>query len=200
MRRDSPLLPWHMWGNQIRFDLAAQGIATPRPIYSGQLLRVSYKRPTTWSFWFAAELLQIDEIIDQYVVVLIDVITGVGRSSVSTLQPLPGTNPHLTAQSFVKFAWLDTGAPAADQRLMRWTTRGTAWPTDDFAEVANPGSSTWNVDWLAAQDIQVQVRAFQSVGAAKSIIVNGFVAPRTHIRPDWFGQANQFRGDETGGT
>lgn len=188
----NPAAPWHMWGNQIELDVPGASPATVPEVVSSQLLKVQYRRPETWSFWFAAQPAEL-EVGAPSMILLIDLIIGVGRTHMNTMDQRPSTVfTAADVQAFVKMRWV--GGAAITHPPVRWTTRGYALSMDDTdATLAQP------VDWFPAQDIQVYARAFNTqTGQPKRVTVWGFVAPRTHVRPDWFVEA--FRGGETGGT
>lgn len=183
--------PWHMWGNsvQLRSDTGVAGGNTA----ASQLLRINYKRPETWSFFFAAELLNAaTPAPNMNVVVLIDLIAGVGRSNFDTFQQ----GNILTVPAFVRFDFLFT-PPFGPGPFRKYTTRGSGPLVDD-----NIATSAPVIDWIPAQDIQVQVRARVSgpLGSLADVSVYGAFAPRSHVRPEWFTRVGQFTGGERDGT
>jgi hypothetical protein len=186
--------PWHMWGNTVRLtsNVDINGGNTA----SGQLLKISYKRPETWSFFFGAELLDGNTPNPQMdVVVLVDLIAGVGRTNYVTQAP----GNILAAPGFVRFNFVLVPPFVAGVDNRKYTTVGSGPPLDDATPLVRPV-----IEWLPAQDIQAQVRVRASGGAGSfaTVAVTGWVAPRTHIRPDWFrdGAQRQFLGGETDGT
>jgi hypothetical protein len=197
------LPPWHLWGNTVvlKETIASAGDAQ---VSSSQLLKVSYNRPETWSFFAGASIVGGTP-VGMVVRVSIDLILGVGRSMFDTkaAQPIP---PGQVLQGFCVFAWnLAPGVePTQTPNNVRFASVGRSVVRD--ANTDGPGSPALvqDVPWFTAQDIQAQ--ATMSVAAAGSgnvqVEVSAFVAPRSHVRPDWFapgGFGERFRGGETGG-
>jgi len=191
----NPIAPWHMWGSSQSVQIpasAASGI-----LGSTQLLRVNYKRPETWSFFFAARLsgAVVTAIPDDVTVeVAIDVIAGVGRSIFDTSGRLLAGWPR-----FVSFFW-DLPAPTNFSQIApKWTTVGSRVLLND-----TDATDTIRPEWIVAEQLQASARVIVispgGTSPAFQADITGFVAPRTHVRPDWFAEQNMFRGNETGGT
>jgi hypothetical protein len=187
--------PWHMWGNTARLELQSTpnfgGMATK------QLVKINYKRPETWSFFFGARVINAASggaVLGVHVA--FDIIIGVGRTMFSTTPNAPpGVNAlGTTVPAFVRFRF-DVGIPIVPLlNQPKWTTTGQPPVMDD----STPLVLTPPVEWLPAQDIQCTVRAgLQNVGTA-TVEVTSWFAPRSHVRPDWFNE--QFLGGETNGT
>jgi hypothetical protein len=181
------LPPWHMWGSSIVVRLE-QGGSRGTEV---QLVRVNYKRPETWSFFFGARILD-GSIIAGASSVFIDyeVVLGVGRTLFTAIGAiLPGVG-------FCSFAWqIGAGANPA-QTNPKWTTRVFTPPLNDFAAA----TTIQSLDEIPAQDIQIKANVSAPLGAADFRVVElcAWVAPRAHLRPDWF--ERNYLGSELGGT
>lgn len=195
----SAMPPWHLWGNSVLLS-ASSGVGTSGRT-SQQLFRVNYKRPETWSFFFGAQIVSgAPETTvgpgNVAVEVGIKVITGIGRTTFEA-----GQLPSPAASGLVTFQWLITPGQIVARAPKKWTTAGNGAPDlrDDV-----PGSSI-PVEWISGQDLQASVELIVTgtFGQNVGVQVTGFVAPRSHVRPDWFrdhDEAMRFRGDEYGGT
>jgi len=200
------LAPWHMWGTSAVVTVPNIGLAIAPS--TQQLARINYKRPETWSFLFAAELLQAPTVLVNLVVLVeFELIVGIGRSvlKISSNDDVSAPTGNVN-QGFVRFAWVIPGggvpAPAAQ---LKWTTVATTPPLDET--LATPVQQT--LDSFPAQDIQVSARV-RAVSASEALAdpvtilnIHAYFAPRSHVRPDWFRDgpdALSFRGGETDGT
>lgn len=183
----NPLAPWHMWGTtkQLSLNNAVN--------VSGQLSKINYKRPDTWSFFFGARLLDVqssEPVVQVFVV--FDVIIGVGRSSFSTVPP---NGEVAIASGFApfRFAVPTPFTPSFSHSKFRTTGRGVN--LDDLTDPSPPF-----IEWLPAQDIQCFARGRVFPSGTARVEVTSYFAPRSHIRPDWLSEGDQFNGGETGGT
>jgi hypothetical protein len=192
-----PLAPWHMWGDSVL--LTSEVDVNGGNTASGQLIRINYGRPETWSFFFAAEL--VDGFTgnpNMDVAVLIDVITGVGRTSFDT----QAAGNVLAAPGFARFMFRFAGPFApTPETVKKYTSVGSGPALDDtLAPAVFP-----SIDRLVAEDIQVRARVRSSGGPGDFAKVNitAFFAPRSHVRPEWWSDKDdhgRFRGNEQGGT
>lgn len=186
------LAPWHMWGATQVVRLTP--VAGDNVQASLQLLRVNYKRPETWSFFFGASLYGAGTLSDALTVrVAIDVITGVGRSVFNTENQFLAGFPQ-----FVTFFWNLAGGQNLTNVARKWTTTGSRVHLDD-----TDATDTVRPEWIVAEQLQAKARIFvvaETTEPELKVEVTGFVAPRTHVRPEWFDDNNMFRGQETGGT
>jgi hypothetical protein len=149
---------------------------------STQLVRVSYKRPETWRFMVAAEIVASNLGIGSVANVFIDwqLTIGVGRSQItipkwiSMIMPLNGTS--------------------ADLR-QTWCNSATLPPLDP----TTPDPTPRICDSLVAQDIQLT--AVANLASLVPVIVglklDAYFAPNAHVRPDWYKGA--FNGQELNG-
>jgi hypothetical protein len=168
----SAMTPWHMWGTTETILVPTNGPAFPPLTVSGQLAKVSYGRPDTWSFLMAADIIGGPAVTGGGTIAVdFDVTAGVGRSST-------------TLVSFMRFAWVIPPAVPVTGRGMKWSSVGrTPIPEEDAAV---PASRL--VELFPAEDIQVQVRVNvgMTIGSDVRVAVSAYFAPRTHARPDWF--------------
>jgi hypothetical protein len=68
-----------MWGSSIRLGVETNGFTIGQ--IGGQIARVNYRRPETWSFWLAARLLEGTTVpVNTTLDVDIIIIAGVGRA------------------------------------------------------------------------------------------------------------------------
>lgn len=202
---NAALPPWHMWGNSQRVRITTQGFGAGR-VVTHQLLKVAYKRPETWHWLFHTVLFEgptPGTPQEAGFRVDFDVTLGHGRSVVK----LP---------SFETFSrhWADipptpaSRTPPLNQPI--WST--SAFAPQRRATVFTPYPPEFDrlnqVDQLVAQDIQVEVRIDCGFGAGTNfpatfeLEVSAFLAPKTHVRPDWFqdGEPQRvFAGEEIAG-
>jgi hypothetical protein len=194
------LPPWHMWGNSETFGPMGAFSPDSVPILGRQLVRVSYKRPETWRWVFAARLIEAPSAgaLGTYEMTIdFDVTIGLGRSSV-------------TLPNFDRLKWTWTGTGNAPVGYPLWSTRTLSPPTEySFVDGAPVADQTGReIDDLVAQDIQVSCRVQfvaldEPEGGQATLEVSGYFAPKTHIRPDWLQLdvpvESQFPGGEVGG-
>jgi hypothetical protein len=206
-RAGNPMPPWHMWGNsQIVRTTMTGGIFTGGTASTIQLAKMQYRRPETWRFVFFSRLIEATAIAQgENIIVDFDVTVGVGRTSFTlgpNVTPTPGlmfSQPQRT-RGFCRHWYVSGVAPLfLFGELYKWTTNGLSPPVDD-QDAFTPRAT----DLLTAQDIQVKARvgAVSEAGSNNPVVVEVgcFFAPNAHVRPDWFNDANQFLGGETGGT
>lgn len=199
----SPQPPWHMWGSSVPVEInipapgAAGGLVGPAP---AQVARVNYRRPETWSMFFAGELLDGNvSDVDMQIVAQFNLTIGVGR----TLFDTQGVFGSSTA--FAEFRWsVLAGIRPGTGNVRKWTTQANTPLLDDLT-----ATSRQLMQWFPAQDIQMQVRAALILNAPSAVAnrvqlqLTGWVAPRVHVRPDWTRDTPEhlsYLGAETGGT
>ncbi len=176
----NPAAPWKMWGQKrIVTGLGGQ-FNEPQ-----QLARVSYKRPDSWRFFLAAQIVNGPVLgAPASLTVYFDLAFGVGLTQFSTPERDNTSNFHY-------FRW--TIAAGIDPVILpaKWTTqaRGPLWD-DSLTE-----SSLTDV--VVAQDIQAYASVAPSAAGEYQVACTAFFAPNTHVRPDWFSE--QFSGAEKGG-
>jgi len=189
MSFNNPLAPWHMWGTSQRMQL------NNSVNVSKQLAKVNYKRPETWSFFFGARLLSAEAVgvPSIEVIVVFDIIIGVGRTSFTTVPP---NNEVGVGSGFAPFRF-GVAIPFVGNAFSyrKWRTNGRGPATDDLTAASIP-----TIEYFPAQDIQCLARGRVTPTGTAEVEVTAYFAPRTHIRPDWIQEDNQFLGNETGGT
>jgi hypothetical protein len=197
--------PWHLWGNTITLDpipLSNEDLRVPQT--TGQLIKVSYKRPESWHWVFAARILRAPggpdaPISSEVVTVSFDVTIGVGRAMV-------------VLNDFEVFQWAWVGSQVVPTAHVMWSTSGLT-PALGYTPL-NPGPPVPDlatrrvISQLSAQDIQVNCRidiqSEDGLGDPGAVEVSAFFAPKHHVRPDWFQKMPVvpevlFAGAETGG-
>jgi hypothetical protein len=179
--------PWLMWGNTQTLTLSSVGPSTPAiPIATQQLLQVFYKRPESWHFFCSAKLISVTPAAPAGGIIQLDYLMqfGVGRSTI-------------VIPNFVHFEW----DPNTDVTQQRWTAVAKG-------PVRFNGDTTPNLtDEFTAQSIQAQANLtyVQLPGPYQAVVeVAMHVAPKAHVRPDWFRSndphnVKKFRGSETEG-
>lgn len=192
MRGGTP--PWHMWGNSQSVVLTSSGVLTaPTPAISQQLVKVSYKRPDTWNWLFAAKFIAGEELAaleNSGVLVIFDLTVGIGRSFIQI--------PNFETLTFQWGALVGTTSPPIGVQL--YTTRAVGSSRAFPAVAPFP-----DIEQVVAQDLQVNARLQYLDGTTVrrcTVEVSGFVAPQTHVRPDWYMDAPpevSFGGEEIGG-
>lgn len=194
----SPIAPWHMWGDRKIVSVESSGFALRTALT--QLTRIQYKRPDTWSFFFGAKLLAAatNNPVDARLFVDFILIPGVGRSSFeiddTAPAPIGGFPP-----AFCRFVFRWTGGGVLPIGQIKWTT---AVPSPLFDDA--DATSSVLVDHFPAEDIQSTARVGFSLSgpaiASATVELHAYFAPRSHVRPDWMSDGDQFLGGETGGT
>lgn len=196
--------PWHMWGNSQSIVVEASTTDTDAPVATGQLIKISYKRPETWHFLLAARIINAPTVTldnNLEVTVNFDVISGVGRSQ-----------SQLPTFETMKWGWVEGQAPPSAKVLYTQQVQTPALRMifdPDADEYVDDPTSVRIFNELVGQDIQVSCRvAFFMRGInegdahAAEIEVSAFFAPKTHVRPDWFVRGSpevMFPGAETQG-
>lgn len=196
----NPMPPWHMWGNTVRLDGSVRTAAGGQQVgrATSQLLRVSYKRPETWSFFLGARIVNASASTTGCTIrVVTDVMLGVGRSMYDTTRP---DQTAIVQSGFSTFVWVVPPGPGTNLLLLppKYTTVASRVVLDDSVPAAFE-----RCEWFPATDIQMTSKLILTTTDQDldvSVEVTGFVAPRTHVRPDWFNASNRFLGGETGGT
>lgn len=190
-----------MWGSLVRHASTLQAVP-PSPFdpqgETRQISRVSYKRPDTWTFLFGLVLVRApDAGAATNVTIRVDfeLTVGVGRSSITL------ANGWGDGRGFGRLEILYTTPITQRQPFATWTTMVRTPGLE--APQSNPIRQ--NISSFPAEDIQCQARIFGTsgaplLGAAFEVEAHAYFAPRTHVRPDWFGDDSLFRGNETGGT
>lgn len=192
--------PWHLWGSSVLHTGKLQAVS-PSPFdrqgQTRQIARVSYARPDTWSFFFGLILHGAPDDPNPGAVNLradFELVLGIGRSRIS-LQNAIGDG-----RGFCRLT-LSYATPLTQIRPFgTWTSVAQSPPLDTSV----PALQTL-MESFPAQDIQCSARIFGTGSAALlgqefRAEVHAYFAPRTHMRPDWFREQAQFRGNETGGT
>lgn len=195
--------PWHMWGGSVEMTIDSVGLDPDHPsLNAQQVVRINYKRPETWSFFFGARLLGSTPTTGGvFIAVVFDLLLGTGRSVFQTLQPI-ATNPFNTL-GFCKLLWSLNPGDVPLAQPSKYTTRVNSPPLDD-----RDATSVQPIEWVGAQDIQVGVRMIVLPVLVPTPFVyraeaHAYFAPRTHVRPDWMQEGPpemQFQGSEIGGT
>lgn len=176
----NPAAPWKMWG-QKRTVIGFGGQFNP----PDQLARVTYKRPESWRFFLAAQIVAGPvQAAPSTLTVYFDLAFGVGLTQFST-------PPQSNTSNFHYFRWQIPALQEPSAQPAKWTTqaRGPLW--DD----ALPESSLTDV--VVAQDIQAYASVAPSAAGEYQVACTAFFAPNVHVRPDWF--SLQFSGAEKGG-
>jgi hypothetical protein len=195
-RTRHPLAPWHMWGTSATLTVPHPSSSATQFVQSNQLARINYKRPDTWHFLFAAELLAApDGVLANNVDVIVDfdLFVGIGRASVG-MRGRPGE------PGFARITFHYSGPAAAQIGVTKWTTQSQT-EVSNTPTVLNPNPIVLPVVEFPAQDIQcaarVTTQSASAVDAPTKVEVHAYFAPKHHLRPDWFAQ--EFDGDETEG-
>jgi hypothetical protein len=173
------------------------------------LAATRYRRPETWSFFVGGQIIggNTSDVIST-VVAQFHVTTGAGLSNFSTALPLPqGIGfPLLRPVPWIEMQWTIAAgvAPATINTSKKWTSIARTPLLQDA-----DATSRQAVDWIVGQDIQIagqvglELSGVTAVNNEIIVQLSAYLAPRTHIRPEWFsGEEDQpqFLGAETGGT
>lgn len=202
----NPVEPWHIWGTSIRLTATVDSATTVGSV-GAQLLKVSYKRPETWSYFLGARIVGARTAAGSplstgcTVDVRYNLMTGIGRTMFQTSDQLANFAAG-AGLAFARFRWVVPAGPGTNLLLLpaKWTTV-TRTPLHDDSDP----TSFERIETFPAQDIQMSSQLLWTTvdqEMAVDVEVTAYVAPRTHIRPDWFAANAQrkFLGGETGGT
>lgn len=179
--------PWHMWGQAKQFTVTSGGVVTT-PQTQGQIAKVSYKRPETFSFLLVAQILGGQgpggaPVSPGNLSVQFDVTVGVGLAQI-TLSPF--TRPFV-------FQW----AGALPRNAQKYTSVAISSVIND--QDATPQQT--QSETIVAQNIQVATTCILQTGTnGDQVIVDvqAYFAPRVHVRPDWFGSEPEFHTEREG--
>ena len=176
--------PWHLWGNTITVDPVIPNTEDSLVLdATGQLIKVSYKRPESWHWVFAARILRAPggpsaPIASEVLEVFFDVIVGVGRA-------------QTVMNGFERFEWKWVGSQVVPTDHVMWSMSGLT-PALAYTPLPDPIPDVATrrvIAQLTAQDIQVNCRvrlnSEDSDGSTAAVEVSAFFAPKTHVRPDW---------------
>jgi hypothetical protein len=196
-KRPPSIVPWHMWGSSKTITVEHPSSSATQFVQTSQLARINYKRPETWHFLFAAELLAAPDGavgVNVDVIVDFDVYAGLGRANVA-MKGRPGEN------GFCRLTFHYTGAASAQIGVTKWTTQ-------TWTEISNtptllfPNPIVVPPVEFPAQDIQCAARVTTQTASADDlptkVEVHAYFAPKTHVRPDWF--ERDYLGEEKEGT
>ncbi len=185
--RQGGTAPWHMWGSTQNGSLTGLALVASE-FRTPQLVRINYSRPETWTFLLWVQLLSATG--DVPVAVNFDFIvsTGLGRTAI-TIDPFKRIN----------FPLADTTAANINAtkpfRVATQVEQAALIAADTEPNV---------IRYFPGQDIQVSanIASTGSINAGNVLRfqVGAWLAPKSHIRPEWFQDKDQFRGGENGGT
>jgi len=155
--------PWLMWGSTqlIAFNTNE---ADPSP---AQLAAIDYGRPDSWTFFLQATILERVNVTNpSSATFFFDLVIGVGRSTIV----LPGFESYVFTN------------PVPGQTLYSASVNGPPRFTGDVGQN--------RVESFCAQTIQLAARAVFTTAATGrwTVSASGFLSPRTHVRPDWYGK------------
>lgn len=195
----APTVPWHMWGSTLLIEAEALVPGTDNAT-SHTIARISYRRPETWHWLFAARLksaplLGLGDSIG--VQVHFDLMVGVGR-----------TNVVMRSFEILTFTW-DSPPNTAPLEQLIFSTEAVG--IRQFNRLGGVVTTTpVPIHEITAQDLVLSARivAFLNGGIPVtqqlSVEVSGHFAPKNHVRPEWFQQPAppelKFPGAEIGGT
>jgi hypothetical protein len=189
--------PWKMWGGSQLIRTVTLGLGDAPIEATQQLAKVSYKRPDSWNFLFAAKIMGGSAVPgggNGDLRVRFDLIVGLGRTF---------TILSAEAIGFENYQFLWTGPRAAPPQHLIYTTQ--VFGNNRTMDPAPALQRDNVIDHLVAQDIQanVVVTNVSDYAGSVDVEVSAYFAPRTHVRPDWLHPTGpleqQFPGDEIGG-
>jgi len=193
-----------MWGTTATAIVATPGGGLAGGGTTVQLAKINYARPDTWSFLLSARIVSLESSANVVLQASFFVMTGLGRSVFVSPTPNLAAGFFSSPQTpFCQFIWRAIPGATLPENIPfnpRWTTETLGSPFDDAAAAVAVQPVC---RWFPAQDIQCGVvLGIESAAAAQaSVEVGAYFAPRSHMRPEWFGEhGEQFRGNENGGT
>jgi hypothetical protein len=183
-----------MWGSTqiLEFETFNGFRALSAPL---QIARIAYKRPETFRFFAAAQIIGGPDSLGNPVGIVVDFDLGfgVGRAATTTRDDrldvsgliVPSINP-----SFVRLGWVIPAAPSfyatPNNAPKRFTTQSQPRVIDDTT--AAPVLTT--SDTFSADSCSVEVRAYAYSPTLPpgvyQVQVSWFSSPNVHVRPDWF--------------
>jgi hypothetical protein len=180
----SKISPWHMWGGSTVVTALSGGVVSA-PRVTGQVARINYGRPDTWTFYFSARMLSGigpggAPIGPGAARIYFDATFGVGRSQVI-----------MPSFAFFRFQWLSGQFPV--NGLKYCTTVQTPAPDDQAPTVFA------TVEQIPAQDINIGCTVLLDTvtnGETADIECSTYWAPRSHVRPEWSRNPPRFLGNE----
>ena len=166
--------PWHLWGDT-KNVIVENSYGVTVNYVTQQLAKVSYGRPETWDFMFAARIINFEpDDTAGKIEVAFDVTIGLGRS----LLEMPG---------FETFMWSWTSAPSPLNQV-KYSAEVYGPSRTDIPIPPATTIPTNVISEVTAQDIQVQARVTYTGGTIfpkrATVEVTSFWAPRSHIRPE----------------
>lgn len=219
------MAPWHMWGNTqvLTCPIIAQQVG-PLRLNPNQLIKVNYKRPESWHWFFACRMLEgPDSTVGvTRLHVFWDLTIGIGRSMFQTGDANDGFSSARPTFDRYQFDWGPPGGTNFPRNARIWTTQtyaplrrfdniGTFSTQVNANNLVAPEPLIQSIDQVVAQDIQLEVRCIAenptpgalTPGQTLTIEVTAMFAPKVHVRPDWLQldvppQA-QFAGEEIRG-
>lgn len=173
--------PWLLWGNTQVLTARSSGGSQASLAAQSQLCKVSYKRPDTWHWFFAAKLLDGPALPlvgqNAQLTVSFDLTIGVGRS-------------NLTIPAFEQYQFRWSGIAPFPVGQMKYSTAVFGPNRIDQPGVGETRDNF--IDQVTSQDIQIGCRVLHTstiTGSVCTVEVDAHFAPKHHLRPEWFGNA-----------
>lgn len=164
--------PWHQWGStQVANMQGLGGGGAPPGVTLQQLVDVKYNYPTEWKFFFAVQLSHAVQGVPLPGSAYVDIALtlGIGRS-------------NTRIEQFSKY--LFTSAEISAQAT-KFSDNTEVTPTDP---TGTPAPNI--IRAFPAQSIQITAQLFSTAPIPANdiltAVVTAYVAPATHIRPEWF--------------
>ena len=157
--------PWQMWGSTQTVDVRGNGSVSKVP----QMTSLNFDRPDTFSFFFFAQILQINGAPPPNAFrVAIRVNFGLGRDTT-------------TFENFCILEWANADLFDLTPRICSSTQL-----RENYVGRSSPNI----VEWIPAQTINVDADAFYegniNNASITKVLVGSYIAPRSHVRADWF--------------
>lgn len=169
--------PWRTWGNTSNVRLGPVNAST-QTVQPQQLVNVTYDRPDTWSWFFAAKItgdLSSFFNLGANPICTWDVTFGVGRSNIRVegfaTMTFSASTLNSGSSQFVALANVSSGGNGIN-------------PGVD----PSPLGDTVRVDLrdIPAQSIQITANLlFPNITGAVDAEFTAFASPRSHFRPEW---------------
>jgi len=190
-RAVSGVSPWHLWGGEQNFSVSN----TTGSQQTLQIAKVGYKRPDTWSLlaWCKIASIVGAAATDVKINVIFRVFMGVGRTMIDfSGGPSGATGPFGVPPGLLNFQF-PIGAVAG---AACWADAGQSQgqvAADFNTAIVQP------ISFFPAEDIQISATVAAIIVSAYTVQISAgaILAPRSHIRPDWF--HSHFNGGELGG-
>lgn len=203
--------PWHLWGNSAIISVPPSSLFVDdvnRTFVASTIVRVQYGRPETWHFQYGVSIVSgptMPPTITAQPQVFFQLITGVGRGVMRRtlngpiFDPLGyGGGPTPAPCPIGNGFWIN--AIPSGMEFDEQERDGAGLPVGNRTAVTVP-TDHFVADFISVEATANFVVSLPAPINLEPIVIelNCQVAPKTHIRPDWYADPPGFDGGEEGG-